>query len=107
MTRNQVYAAIVREAFKGADHKFSCVMAYIPKEVAQQVLQWGQQNIPKEDQHFDDKEEIYGLEEEPHVTVKYGLHDPTPAATQELLDCEPPVKMKLGKISLAPDTTGT
>lgn len=41
-----------------------------------------------------------GREDEPHVTVKYGLHGDDAGAVRKLLADEPPVRVKLGKSSL-------
>jgi 2'-5' RNA ligase len=45
-----------------------------------------------------------GRETEPHVTVKYGLHGEDPNAVRALIENEPPVKLKFGKVSVFPDS---
>jgi 2'-5' RNA ligase len=45
-----------------------------------------------------------GREDNPHVTVKYGLHDDDPAELIELLENEPPIRAAFGKTSFFPDS---
>jgi N12 class adenine-specific DNA methylase/2'-5' RNA ligase len=41
-----------------------------------------------------------GRETEPHITIKYGLHDEDPSAVQEILKNEGPITATLGKASI-------
>lgn len=43
-----------------------------------------------------------GVETDPHVTVRWGLHGDDPEAVQELLHAERPVRIRLGKTSIFP-----
>jgi 2'-5' RNA ligase len=48
-----------------------------------------------------------GREDQPHITVKFGLHDDVPDAVRELLAGEKPITAKLGKISIFPAKEGS
>ena len=48
-----------------------------------------------------------GREENPHVTVKYGLHDQEPEALQSFLRDHGPVTLTLGKTSFFPPSAGS
>ena len=66
------------------DRKYSCVMAPAPPELTDAVLRWGKMFIGDDELYVDEKEpDKYGLEDEVHVTVKFGLHEAQPS--QELL----------------------
>ncbi len=41
-----------------------------------------------------------GREDQPHITIKYGLESEDPEPVRQLLAGEPPIKVKLGKASL-------
>jgi 2'-5' RNA ligase len=43
-----------------------------------------------------------GREDKPHVTVKYGLHTDDAGELAALLADEPPIKLKIGKVSIFP-----
>jgi hypothetical protein len=43
-------------------------MAVVPEIIGHRVLSWARENIDKEDLHDN------GFEDEPHVTILYGLH---------------------------------
>lgn len=80
--------------FEGKEpHKFSCVMALLPSDITREMLQFGE-SIDKDDLAED------GLEDEPHVTVKFGLHTSVPGELEKLLDGEGPIELILGKMSL-------
>jgi len=73
---------------------FSCVLCPLPWDVAEQIRLWGQNNIDKKDLDGD------GLEQNIHVTVKYGIHNNDPFELRHLIWNFGTVKIKLGSISL-------
>jgi hypothetical protein len=74
-------------------HDYSSTQANLPSRFSKQVKAIAAR-IP------DDKLSADGRENEPHITVKYGLHTDDAAPVQELLAGEPPIKAKFGKASL-------
>lgn len=74
-------------------HDFASTQANLPAPVAEKIAD-AVALIPPE--KLADK----GIETEPHVTVKYGLHGEDPAAVAEVLKDEPPIEVTLGKASV-------
>jgi 2'-5' RNA ligase len=75
------------------ENKFSCVMAYLPSELADKIKAVAA-TISEEDLHED------GREEEPHVTVKWGIHGDDPSGVRRALEGRKPISIKLGPLSL-------
>lgn len=73
--------------------EFSSTQVNLPPDVADSVRQTAAK-IPDEDLVED------GREDEPHTTVKFGLHTNDAEDVRPLLANEPPVKVKFGKVSL-------
>lgn len=74
-------------------HEFSSTQVNLPPAF-RQAFHRAIMAIPEEDLAED------GREMEPHITVKYGLHDEQPDATATVLKGESPIEAKLGKLSL-------
>ena len=74
-------------------HEFSSTQVNLPSAVADKVRAAGAA-IP-DSQLAED-----GREDQPHITVKYGLHGEDPAPVQQLLVNEPPITATLGKASV-------
>lgn len=78
-------------------YSYGCVMADLPDDIAKKVMAFAAL-IPDED-IYDDGSGEHGREDEPHVTVKYGLHTDDPKEVEAVLGNEPPVKIQLGGMS--------
>lgn len=76
-------------------HEYSSTQVNLPYPLAGRVRRAGLQ-IPDEDLADD------GRENEPHVTLKYGLHGEDPEPVRKLLENEPPIRLTLGKTSVFP-----
>lgn len=76
-----------------SEYKFSSTQVNLPAEVADRIIAFGRR-IPDADLADD------GREDEPHVTVKFGLHGSDPKFAREALAGEGPVKATFGKVSL-------
>lgn len=81
------------EARAGGEKKFSSTQVNIPEPLRSRILLLGRRIKPE---HLAEE----GLEEEPHVTVKYGLHTNVPAEVERVLTGEPSARISLGKTSL-------
>lgn len=77
-------------------HKFASTQVNLPAELAGELRAMGQ-SIPAGDLAPDAREA------EPHVTVKFGLHDNDPEAVRRVLAGEPPITVRLGKTSFFPN----
>jgi hypothetical protein len=73
---------------------FSSVQSNLPLPIAQEIYDWGRQNIP------DDILTGDGRENNIHTTIKFGLHTADFTAVRDLFVNEHPIKITLGKISL-------
>lgn len=73
--------------------KFSSTQFNLPTEAAQLIRDVAAK-IP------DDVLAKDGREDEPHITIKYGIHDDTPEAVKEAVANFPPVRVRLGKASI-------
>lgn len=89
-TESEVRRALERYLAK---YKFSSVQVNLPEDVAKRVIALGHE-IPDEDLAED------GRENEPHITVKYGLHTTDHRDVSDVLADEPPIKATLGRTSL-------
>jgi 2'-5' RNA ligase len=82
-----------------AKHKFSCTSIIPPASIARAVVAFGK-SIPDADLAED------GREAEPHITVKYGTHGDDAAPVGEIASAFPPLKLRVGKLSLFPAKEG-
>lgn len=78
-------------------HDYSSTQIDLPKGMADLVKKLAA-TIPDEDLAEE------GREKDPHITVLYGIHASEPRETEALLKDEPPIRAKLGKTSVFPDT---
>lgn len=82
------------------DYKFSSTQVNLPKEIADQIIAFGKR-IPDEDlREPGETWSSNAREQEPHITVKYGLHGADPKFVREALAGEKPATVKFGKVSL-------
>lgn len=95
------------ESFEKTAHKFSSTQVDLPAHQAERVREVGRRLIPDEALYTDPADDSYGREDHPHVTVKYGLHTEDANDLRRLLKDEPPVTVKLGKLSIFPGKDGT
>lgn len=83
---------------KSARFKFGCLLGRVD------IKKWGKLGtdfVEKED-IFGTKEDGFGLEEKPHVTLLFGFHDDEPGIAQRLeeeLPTKGPIKAKITGIS--------
>ena len=90
-------------ACAGWKHKFASTQINLPTGIAQHVRAFGLR-IPRED--LCQEEGDRGLETEIHCTLKYGINSPDVAPVRTVLRGEPPIKVRLGKVSVFPATDG-
>ncbi len=55
-----------------ADYDYASTQVNLPGDIAKRIMDWGKENIPDEEV-FD--EEDKGREDNPHITVLYGIVD--------------------------------
>ena len=77
-----------------AEHEFSSTQVNLPLMLSSKITRWAKSLIDKDDLFGD------GFEDEPHVTVLFGLHSNEPDQVKELLKDEPPVELVLQSTSI-------
>lgn len=78
-------------------YPYSNTQVQFPPEVAEPFLTKGKKIVKQSDLYSSDK----GYENNPHVTVLYGLHDQEPSMKLlDLIETHPKFTVRLGKISL-------
>jgi 2'-5' RNA ligase len=72
-------------------HDHSCVMATVADEVSGAVITWGRTRVDDEDVYEGEGDDVKGRENEPHVTVLYGLTEtkPSPELLKIIEDTKP------------------
>lgn len=76
-------------------HSYACLMVPLPEPHASDLVAFGKM-IP--DEHLGED----GRENDPHVTVKYGLHDDDPKQIRSLMSGEKPITLTIGKCKVFP-----
>jgi len=96
---NGEWGGEVKEKAEGQVHDFSSTQVDIPKEESKALQSFGKK-IPDSEIYEDPKDPSYGREEEPHITVKYGLDTVDPKEVEPLLSGQGPITAKMGKVSI-------
>lgn len=78
---------------------YSSTQFYLPKETAQQILDWGLKSISDEEL-FDDETKKYGRQLEPHISIHYHIADKDAKKIEDIVKDQSPVKIKFGNISI-------
>jgi hypothetical protein len=81
-----------------AVHDYSNTQVAVKGEAAKRISDLGNK-IPDSELYTEPNDTSYGREQEPHVTVRYGLATDNPADIKPLSEL-PPMKAKLGKVSI-------
>jgi hypothetical protein len=87
---------IIAQTKKVKQGNYSCVMALVPHDLAQEIVAWGVRNVPDEDLYLDGDK--FGRELEAHVTIKYGLFTDDGKDVRRSFNDSKPFKAKLGKV---------
>lgn len=91
---------LVQAKTKG-DYSYGCTMIDLPDTISQNVIHWGNLNIP--DKALYTKDPSMGREDEIHVTLLYGLVDNDPSELEALLNRVNPFEIRLGLITAFKD----
>ena len=78
-------------------YSFSCLMANLPKLLANKVKGYAA-SIPDEFIYESNDGEL-GRERNPHITLKYGLHTTDLKDIMEVLDGQGPLRARLGRVT--------
>ena len=81
-----------RETYASGDRELSSTQFNLPRNLANRVMEMGRRIS-------DADLAEYGREDEPHVTIKYGLHTSNPSDVSSVASGFGPVEIKLGRTS--------
>lgn len=84
---------------KGVKYNFSSTQVQIPKDLADEILEWSKKNIPNDILYTEPKSSSYGRENDIHITVKYGIHSPDADSIKSIVESESIIEGKLDEIS--------
>ena len=79
------------------DREFASTQVNLPADAGRELMKVAR-TIPDEDLAED------GREDQPHITVKFGLHGNDPDTVRALVANEPPITVRLGKTSIFPNS---
>lgn len=81
-------------------YTYSSVQVNLPEVIADEIITWGKEKIEDSELFIPKEDYAHGREEEPHVTVLYGIHSTLPNESIKLLNTQPKFEIKLKTISL-------
>jgi len=84
-------------------YEYSSVQVNLPEVIADEVMFWGHHKIKEEDLYTSPEDYMHGREEEPHVTVLYGIHCQSSTEVTKLIVNKPSFDIKLSNISIFTD----
>jgi 2'-5' RNA ligase len=76
--------------------EYACIMANIPKEISQEIVEWGVRNVKDEDIYM--KDGLLGRELDSHITIKYGIISDNPKEVEKLFEGMKQFKATLGEV---------
>ena len=79
-------------------YELSSLQVNLPKDLADQIIAWGKENIPDNILHNDGRD-TKGREDEIHFTIFYGIKSPDPNVLSALLNDFRPFDVRLGLIT--------
>jgi 2'-5' RNA ligase len=83
-------------AKKNGSYDYSWVALILPKDISEKIIKFGEK-IP--DRELYTEEDSHGREDEPHITIKYGILTKDARKVKKLLEDEKGGKIKLNIIS--------
>ena len=88
-----------KESKSNGSYSYSSTQINLPRELSKKVQSWGRSSVPKAAVFEDPKDPSFGFEDNPHITVKYGLHTDDPEDVREVVRGFGPIKYTLGNMS--------
>lgn len=82
------------------EYSYSSLQIELPDQLAKRILHWGDDHISDEIVFTDPDDPSFGREDNPHITLLYGIHESSPAPVEKLLSNVKEFEILLGKMSL-------
>jgi hypothetical protein len=83
-----------------ARHGFSSVYIPITGSLAEAILTFGEDSVGEGDLFIDNETQFYGREDEPHITVAYGMHADSPEEIARIFEKHLPFTVTLGQVDM-------
>jgi 2'-5' RNA ligase len=80
-------------------HKFSNTMVRLGGDAGKAIKKFAK-GIADDDLYTDPDDDSFGREDDPHITVKYGIHSVDPKSVTKAINGSGTIKVKLGKLSV-------
>jgi 2'-5' RNA ligase len=81
-------------------YDYSSLLVEPPEEIADNVISWGWDHVPNESVFLDPKDPSFGREDDPHITLIYGIHTDILKEVSDLFVKEKEFECKLGKVDM-------
>jgi len=81
----------------GVEYSRSSVQYSYPKDFARKVIGWGKKYL--KNPYIDPEDDSYGLENDIHTTVFYGITSADPRKSKKLIEQFPTFQVTLGKLA--------
>lgn len=81
-----------------ARHGFSSVYIPIVGSLAEAILSFGEDTVSESDLFIDNESLFYGREDEPHITIVYGMHADGPEEVAPIFEKHMPFTVTFGLI---------
>ena len=81
-------------------YEYSCVMLDVSQTIKNMIKKWGLMNISSNLLYINPSIGIFGYEYNPHLTIKYGIHEETPQNVLQCIQNTGNITINYGKISL-------
>lgn len=75
----------------------------VPDLIANDIINWGRENVTDEEIYVTHKDPTYGREDHIHITILYGIHCETSVEVRKILENSGPIKVKMGKVDIFTD----
>lgn len=92
-----MFRVISSRMLEAEKHSYGCLMGIFPKKIASQIKEYAASHI--DDNFIYKTDEVKGLEDQIHVTVKYGFHTKSGDAVKKVVSGFGPFSIKLTTIS--------
>ena len=96
MQRNMLRNSSIKEAEQKSQMiEYACVMGDVPKDISQEIVEFGVRNIKDEDLYTENN---LGRELDSHITIKYGIISDDSKQVEKLFKNIKPFKATLGEV---------
>lgn len=85
---------------KHTQYEYSSTHIVLPPDLAKKVIGWGKENIPDDMLFVDPENPTFGREDDPHVTVLYGIHSDSPTECAKALRPAANAYVALGRMDM-------